>query len=158
MTGKQVEGIWVFDINKDGSHKKLKNNQSKRLVPIHNTLLSSGLLEHHQQAKNKGHRRLFEDVSLACDGSYSSIFSKRFSWLLKQLSIKTNKTSFHSFRHNFVDALRNAEIEDSLLKAIIGHADNSVTYRYGTAVGVTKLKRAMDMVKYNLDIETTRQE
>ena len=51
-------------------------------------------------------KRVFEDASLANDGTYSSTFSKWFSRYLEKVELKTAKTSFHSFRHNLKDFFR----------------------------------------------------
>ena len=113
---KQVNDIWVFDINADGEFKKLKTSQSKRLIPIHSQIISAGWITYVQTKQSEGSERLFTDILPSSDGSLSGSFSKRFSRALSTLDIKTDKTSFHSFRHSFIDALRNADTQDSLIR------------------------------------------
>ena len=41
---RQVEGYWVFDINKADKGNRLKNRPSIRLLPIHSQLIDLGFL------------------------------------------------------------------------------------------------------------------
>ena len=41
---RQVEGYWVFDINKADKGNRLKNHPSIRLLPIHSQLIELGFL------------------------------------------------------------------------------------------------------------------
>ena len=75
-------------------------------MPIHDKLVQMGLLEFWEKKQQSGHQRLFEDVPLANDGTYSSTFSKWVSRYLTNLGIKTDKTSFHSLLHNVKDFFR----------------------------------------------------
>ena len=98
--------LGFFDLNENHKDQKLKSPQSKRLVPIHHTLLDLGFLEF---LRSKGSGRLFEDAPLANDGTYSSSFSKWLADTLSNIGIKTDKTSFHSLRHNMKDFFRVGE-------------------------------------------------
>lgn len=40
----EEQAVWVFDLNDEGD-KQLKSDNSRRLVPIHSTLLELGLLD-----------------------------------------------------------------------------------------------------------------
>ena len=151
---RQVNDVWVFDINDDGEHKSLKSADSKRLVPIHNQLMQIGILEFVQQQKNKKVFRLFPDISLGANGRYFHTFSRKFTRWLSTVEASAPQTSFHSFRHNFTDKLREANTEQYVLKALIGHADSSVTARYGSQIAPDILKTALDKVTYpNLEAE-----
>ena len=65
------------------------------------------------------------------------------------------KTSFHSFRHNFRDALRDARIERELAYALGGWAsdspeDNSLTAEnYGGGYKMATLYDAVASVRYH---------
>ena len=96
---RKYENIWVFDLNLNHPDKKLKTVQSKRLVPLHKDLISLGFLSFlESRTKQDAMGRLFSDAPMAADGTYSSTFSKWFSRYLINIGIKTDKTSFHSFR------------------------------------------------------------
>lgn len=118
---KLSEDIWYFDFNADGDDKSLKNISSKRKTPVHSELIRMGLLNYIREKRDNVETRLFPDVPLACDGTYSNIFSKKFNYFLTRFDIKTDRTSFHSFRHTFIDALREANVPREVRQALVGH-------------------------------------
>ena len=96
--------------------------------------------------------RLFSEIKPGKDGSYSHNFSKYFGRYLKRVGVKTNKTTYHSFRHTFTDALRAGAVDIARMKELLGHAGKDVTGTYGTGVSPLKVL-ADDMKKVNFDVE-----
>lgn len=146
----QVEGVWVLDINEKGDDKSLKTSSSRRLIPIHRKLIELGFIDYVRRTSTK---RLFEDVPQGNDGTYSSIFSKRFSNYTSKIGLREDKQSFHSFRHNMSDTLKNLDVPESVIKAIMGHTDSSETFgRYGSEYKVNTLKEHLDKIEYPIEI------
>jgi integrase len=61
---RQEQGVWVFDITEASEtdtrvKKSVKNNPSRRLVPVHSRLLDLGLLAYVEKRKGSGDRLLF---------------------------------------------------------------------------------------------------
>ena len=81
----QANGVWVLDLNTNHDDKKLKTDQSKRVIPIHDDLVTAGLIEFRNRQEENERQRLFPDAALSGDGTYSSTFSKWFSRYLKKL-------------------------------------------------------------------------
>lgn len=147
---KQIENIWVFDFNDAGPDKRLKNSSSKRKTPIHPKLIEFGLIEHSQQQKEKGEARLFSDLVLSNDGTYSNAFSKRFNHFLVRFGIKADKTSFHSFRHTFIDVLRNAGVVRETRMMLVGHLDSRSAHdQYGSIKALALLYKAISSLEYD---------
>lgn len=144
---KNENGIWFFDINKT-EDKKLKTQSSKRRVPIHRTLIELGLLE--QKLSLSPSVRLFPEIAKGSDGYYSHNFSKWWGRFTRHIGLNSEKTAFHSFRHNFIQALRAAEQPEYVNRALAGHADASVHGQYGGPVPLSVLKSATDAVKFDL--------
>jgi len=143
------DGIWVFDLNTSHEDKRLKTQQSKRLVPIHAELISLGLLDLLKQKQANGASpRFFEDARLASDGTYSSTFSKWFSRYLKNITIKTDKTSFHSLRHNMKDFFRQIEESDELAENFMGRSTGSTGEAYGSGFSVERFSEALHKIKF----------
>jgi len=151
---KEDDGTLYFDVSKDEvAGKSLKTASSVRKVPVHPTLVDIGFLKHVEIRRGKSpNGRLFEEVQPGKNGSYSHNFSKWFSRYLKQVNVKTPKISFHSYRHNFKDALVIAGVEDSHIKALLGHADLSVTAGYGSKLPPQVLKKDIEKVSYVLEL------
>jgi len=129
---REESELWIFDINtesSDGSSKGLKTKQSKRKVPVHSELIKIGLLAYlEERIENPGDDlRLFPDVKQGSKGDISQYFSKWFGRFLKDIGVKTPKTTFHSFRHGFKDALNEAGVEDTRQYSLLGHKDKSVS-------------------------------
>ena len=143
------DGIWVFDLNTSHEDKRLKTQQSKRLVPIHAELISLGLLDLLKQKQANGASpRFFEDARLASDGTYSSTFSKWFSRYLKNITIKTDKTSFHSLRHNMKDFFRQIEESDELAENFMGRSTGSTGEAYGSGFSVERFSEALHKINF----------
>jgi integrase len=146
----QKEGIWVLDLNTNHHDKRLKSPQSKRLVPLHKKLVELGFLkfvEDKRAASNSP--RLFDDAKLANDNTYSSTFSKWFSRHLEKLGIKTDKTSFHSLRHNLKDSFREAGESDELAENFMGRSTGSIGEAYGSGFSIKKQHQAINKIKFN---------
>jgi integrase len=142
---KLENDIWFFDICK-GEEKSIKTASSKRRVPIHRTLLDLGLLNYVQSGQQSG--RVFPEIKKGADGYHSHHFSKWWGRFAGHVGFKSPRTAFHSFRHNFLDALRAAETPEYVNKALAGHSDNSVHSQYGGGAMLSQLKTAIDKVSY----------
>ncbi len=151
---KTQDGIAYFDIARgEGEEdKQLKTWSSRRQVPVHPALIDAGFLVYvEKQRKKKADDRIFPDIKPGGDGYYSALFSKWFSRYLKAIGIKTDKTSFHSFRHNFKDALVLGGVSEAHAKALMGHADDSVHSAYGSKVPMKILSEAIGKTSYPID-------
>jgi integrase len=149
---REENGIWYFDVNKgdcdDG--KSLKTASSKRRVPLHRVLLDLGFVDY----VNSGHQsgRIFPEIKKGSDGYHSHHFSKWWGRFAGHVGFKSSRTAFHSFRHNFLDALRAAETPEYINKALAGHADKTVHGGYGSGATLGSLKNAIDKVAYPVDL------
>jgi len=94
----------------DQENRDLKNNPSKRKVPIHPACLP--LLPNFQQSKGKRPGR-----------SWSENFGKNM-----QLP---NGDAAHTLRHSFHTRCRDAKIEEYMMDILTGHAKASTTAQYG---------------------------
>lgn len=147
---RQYDDTWVFDLNLNHPDKKLKTIRSKRLVPLHGDLISLGFLSFlESRTKQDAKGRLFSDAPMAADGTYSSTFSKWFSRYLKKIGIKTDKTSFHSFRHNIKDGFRNSGCSDELAENFVGRSTGTTGEAYGQGFSVARLHEALHHIEFN---------
>jgi integrase len=143
----QSNDTWVLDLNKAHEDKKLKTEQSKRVIPIHTELVNIGLIAFKERQEEKGSDRLFPDAALSGDGTYSSTFSKWFSRYLANIGIKTDKTSFHSFRHNMKDFFRATGISDELSEHYLGRLTGKTGEAYGSGHTVENVAKALTKIK-----------
>lgn len=129
----QLHDMPHFIITDAGDDQRVKSDAGKRTVPVHPELIQLGFFDY---VRGVGSGRLFPAWALGADGYYSSAFSKWFSRFLTSIGVKTDKKSFHSFRHSFKDALREAGVVDRVQDLFMGHDDGSVARRYGSGTPV----------------------
>ncbi len=143
--------VTYMDVNTDGDGKSLKNHASKRQVPIHPKLVELGFLDYIESLRRQGHKLVFPMAKPTADGLPSNLYTKHFSRYLKATGIKHPKLSFHSFRHTFIDqAARQAKLPDHMIKALVGHADQTITFgTYGGRISIEELAEAQASILYD---------
>lgn len=156
-----VDGIHCFigtmDVENGVVDKKLKTSSGERLIPVHPELIRIGFLEHVSERKNSRGENLFPDLTVAKSGYYRDTFSKFFAIFLDKACAKAPRTSFHSFRHNFRDALRQARVDREIALALGGWAgdgadDDEAADNYGRGFKATTPFAAISEISYDLDL------
>lgn len=145
------DGLPTFLI---GENMTVKTEASYRLVPVHRELIRCGLMDYVRRLAADGDL-LFDDVPLGPDGYASSTFSKRYATFWKSLNVAEpgRRVSFHSFRHNFRDALRLPGVDNNLAKEVGGWSRGAeISNSYGDGARATILRPIVDAVQYDLDL------
>jgi len=135
IKGNHRNKRWCFDILEEPNRpdKKLKNQSSRRIVPIHDTLIDLGFIDFIKLLKKDPERkRVFEELEYR-EGTYirsiSRFWNNRY---LPLLGIKTDKNGFHSFRHSFIDTLKQLGVEPHFINELVGHSQGDISSdRYG---------------------------
>lgn len=139
----EQQGIQCIRIDDSRESQHLKNASSRRTLPLHPTLISLGLLEHVESVKASGADRVFPELE-AVRGKLGHAPSKWFGRYKTKLGITDPRKTFHSFRHTLIDDLRDAGIQDSLIKRIAGHEDGAVTFSiYGSRSPLRAMAEAL---------------
>ncbi|WP_295693388.1 site-specific integrase [uncultured Maricaulis sp.] len=142
----EPDGVWALRVQFNADRdQELKNPGSDRIIPIHKTLIDLGFVDWASAARQKNASRLFPDIPKSKDKQdFSSIFSKRFSKFLETADLWRDGRTFHSLRHNFRDAVRDADLSDSVAKVLGGWADDDPHNQYGRGYKIEMLKAAID--------------
>nr|WP_162559901.1 site-specific integrase [Methylobacterium radiodurans] len=152
-----VPVILIDDAGEPGADeadkKRVKTEAGKRFVPIHPELQRIGFSAFAEAMKAKGERRLFPELMPDSLGYLSGPFSKWFNdkrRFLGKLDMDVNGVSFHSFRHNYRDALREAEIGLERVRALGGWRRDSEGEEaiYGKGLKASTLYREIEKVRY----------
>jgi len=144
-------GLWVIDINDNGD-KTLKNESSRRKIPIHSTLRKLGFLKFVESRPAKG--PLFDERKDKY--GHRPDFSKRFRTFLNRLGITSRLKVFHSFRHNVSTFLRDKGCDEQIINLITGHSQAKQshaikTYSHGEFL---RLKaKWIDKLDWGLDFD-----
>jgi integrase len=127
--------------------KRLKTRASDRLIPVHARLIDCGLLHFVEEKRRAGETKLFNDIETGTTGSRPVAFSKWFTQFLRSCGAQQQRTSFHSFRHNFRDELRAARIDHDIAMLLggwtTGTSRTAVSENYGSGHRVEALNEAM---------------
>lgn len=141
----EQQGIQCIRIDDGHEGQNLKNASSRRILPIHPALLDLGLLLYVESVRASGADRVFPELD-AVRGKLGHAPSKWFGRYKTKLGITDARKTFHSFRHTLIDDLRDAGVQDSLIKRIAGHEDGAVTFSiYGSR---SPLKAMVEAIKH----------
>jgi integrase len=153
MDGFPVIVIRKTDAKGGKTEKSLKTKNAKRYVPLHPEIVKIGFLNHVENMRKAKQLRLFPEVqALKSTGLYSGTFSKSFAYFLKSTGAKEDKTTFHSFRHNFTNALRAALVGRDNIRILGGWAGGSTEDRYGSGLPVSILAEAIAKTTFPVDL------
>ena len=151
----QVDGIWCFSIN-GAKDKRLKNDPSERMIPVHPKLIDLGLIEYVDNTRKLRVPRVWMNLTWMDVHGYSNGFGKWYQRFNRAYVTEDPKKVFHSFRHLVTDTLKQAGVQDSLIAEMVGHShgNHSMTMsRYGKRYQPRVLLEAMMHLDYGLDVE-----
>ena len=124
------EGVPTISILIDEEEKKrLKTSASRRIIPIHSTLIECGFLQYVADAKSG---RIFPELpeDPARLGNFGAKASEQFTAYRRKQGVgKTTERSnkaFHSFRSTLISALRKAEVPGDRRRRLAGHEASDV--------------------------------
>ncbi|MBY5393157.1 MULTISPECIES: tyrosine-type recombinase/integrase [Rhizobium] len=103
---------------------------------------------HRGDTQEAGRDRLFPDLKKDSRGCYSDGFQKWFSRFLEKQGAKEDKTSFHSFRHNWADAMRLAGVSQERRRLIGGWKRTATDEKYGSDLPITEINNELSKVTY----------
>jgi integrase len=150
-------GRWVFEV-RHYEGRSLKTASSLRRVPVHKELVRLGLVKYRETLVEAGAALddpLWPDVKAGSAGRpRSALWSKWFGRYLRAAGgVPDRRKAFHSFRHTFKRACRDAGLPEEVHDALTGHAGNGGVGRgYGAGVSLGPLVQAMDRVKSPVEL------
>lgn len=134
-----------------GEGQSVKTDASLRTIPLHPELKKLGFLCYVKEVGKAGLDELFPDAKRGKTyGNRSHNYSKRFNRYLSDIGLKTGRNQvFHSFRHTFVDALRNAGVPEDIRRRLGGWTDKtSLESEYGGRL-LPLLSRELDKLHFD---------
>ena len=146
------QGVPAFRISKasqQGQVKRVKTTRGERLIPIHPRLLELGFINFVDEQRKAKRATLFPDIGLAATGYRSDTFSKWFARFQAELGLTDRRMVFHSFRHNFSDAARAADIPGEIVDEIAGWSGGkSMRRHYGTGYSIARKRAEIAKIAY----------
>ena len=153
---REIDEVACFVITEDsltGSRdKSLKTKTSARIVPIHPRLLDIGFMSFVDGKRRCGALKLFDDLPPGKRGFRSVAMSRWFSRFLVSAGACAPRTCYHSFRHGFRDAARNARIERDVALTlggwITGGSQSEAADAYGSGYRPHVLFEAISAIDF----------
>ena len=141
-------GTWFIAVDDAANDKTVKNQFSKREIPVHPELVKIGFLDF-VKTRSKGSSKLFADLRRSERGYHSERMSRWFNEGFLRDVAKTATTSFHSFRHSFRDALRFINAPDHVVQGLGGwRTEEGESARYGKGLRADKLATWINRIEY----------
>lgn len=163
-----IDGCWVFRIRPNAIRPGLKTASSKRMIPAHRDLISSGLFAWAsgrdgvgvggREEKSHGDggggmkpvdRPLFPDLKKKhANAGWGESIAFRFDKILDDaLGTERGPKSFHSFRHYVTDQLRKSGVDKEVRLDILGHSGEDLEDEvYGSTSLLRDMKAAIDIL------------
>jgi integrase len=121
-----VEGVPLIHV-REGPGQHVKSATSIRVVPIHPELERLGLMRLAAQLCAANETWLFPNLDKGTDGTFSSIWTKRFHrWRVRE-GIYHPKKDIHSLRSDFYQSLKKGGVDYAARQVLMGHAINDVS-------------------------------
>jgi integrase len=140
--------IWLFNVSDDNTGQSLKTEAATRIVPIHSELIRCGFLDYVEALPRDG--QLFPALKPGGpDGKYNHYFAKRFTEYRRKSGVTAPRTSFHSFRENVAQALKDKRATVAEIAELIGHEQGFTFSVYAPMqLPVKTLKELIERVRY----------
>jgi integrase len=153
------DGILCFHVTDDGGEdddlegrraKRVKTHAGRRIVPVHDALVTLGLLDYVQTVRQGSHSVLFPELIGGRDGPGQAA-SKQFARYCDRVGLNDPALVFHSFRHGAIGRMRTAGIAKELSMVVVGHTPgDDVHDSYGDIkndFSIADRKRAINTLK-----------
>ena len=151
----QRDGIWCINFIEDcPGIKRLKTEDSQRIVPIHSALIKMGFLDYvHRKSRVNPTDFIFKKTCLTSTGNLSAHMTRKFFWFLEDIGVRdesTGRYDFHSFRKNANITMEKCGIIRSYIDKIIGwQSRGSEGERSYSNYTIKQLSEQLELLHYD---------
>lgn len=133
--------------------KRVKTEAGIRFVPIHPMLKRIGFLDFVEKRRQSKDKRLFPEIKPGPRGDLAHGMSKWFGRFLESIDARKSRTAFHSFRHLYRDALREAELPIAAALQLGGWSRGTTDEDYGIGLKAETLYKHICKISFpDLDL------
>lgn len=151
----QVDSIWCINFISDyPGIKKLKTEDSERIVPIHSTLIKMGFLDYvHRKTHTNPTDFIFKNVCFTSTGKLSSHMTRKFFLFMERIGIRDaniGRYDFHSFRKNANITMEKCGMIRPYIDKIIGwQSRGSEGERSYSNYTIKQLSEQLELLRYD---------
>jgi integrase len=146
-------GTWFLNITDEG--RRLKNNNARRIVPLHPEVVRLGFLKDVAKAALQPADALFPELpERGADKRRGIALTKWFTRYRRKFGLDRPGLSFHSFRHTAITRLSNTIINEQQRRhrdRIMGHgsgAGSEGDIRYDKGPGLKAMAETLALLIY----------
>lgn len=147
----EADGIPFMNITDEGEDQGLKNEGSKRRLPVHSSLIHLELRDYVDSLKAAGHTRQFPKLKHDANG-YSDSVGKFFSRLVTKAGLSDPALVLHSLRHGGITKLTSAGVPHNVCEMIAGHSASGVhsqVYVHRDNIPLSLLREGLEKLRYD---------
>ena len=151
-----IDDIPMLDINTHDGKKRLKTANARRRIALHPELIALGFLDFVAARQKQCYADIFPELGIR-RGRKGITASRWFARFLDRHGMQERELVFHSFRHTWINALKQAGVEKSLVQEMAGHDSGdgqgaSVTFgRYGKQLRPAVQRQYLSQIQFNID-------
>jgi len=138
-------GTWFFDL----TIREVKNETSRREVPMHPLMREIGFLEYVADLRARDEKWLFPDLDHDSRHGAGHEFSKWWGRWMDKHGMPDPTITHHSWRHTWKRRARATQaVKTEMHDVISGHAPNNVGGTYGQGADIEDLARDMALIEF----------
>jgi len=143
----QRQEVWCIDItdmpNDDALPNQIKNEASKRLVPLHPKLIELGFIDYVTKLPDQAGRVFSALKPIGIGQKLTDKWGQWFSRYKKDCGITDKAKVFHSFRHTWKTHAVDADMPERVRRQLQGHEGKDAADKYGGAPSMIKMIEAI---------------
>ncbi len=145
----QSDGVWFLAITDEGG-RQLKNEQSRRRVPLHSELIRTGFLDYVAGTAPQPQDQVFPELKPGGkDRKLGYYFSKEFSTYRQSIGVRRPGLDYHSFRPGVTTKLFEADVSEGWIDLLTGHESGGESRRrYLKGIPLPQLRGAIERVTW----------
>jgi len=149
----EQDGLICIHVNDSKPKQRLKNEWANRIVPIHPTLLKLGFVDFVNSVQSKRAKPLFNCKPGGQDDDWSKNYCQQLGRLSTTINLlPNNRPSAYSFRHTFIDELKQQEVDEVVVAQLVGHTHKNLTFgKYGKNFPVSLLFKKLNDLKFLIE-------
>lgn len=135
---------------RDGSGRRLKTANARRMLPVHPELVRMGFLAFVKRQASRGQDKLFDGEAPNSRGQWGDGFSDWFTRIIKSEGLVGARLGMHSYRHNWQDRAREAGLHGTPLgQELAGRSKGGdSSNNYGSGFSTDALAAASASIVY----------
>jgi integrase len=143
-------GVPFIQITDEELDQSLKNEGSKRRVPIHSSLIQLGFMEYVDSIKRGGHKRLFPQLKSKGNNGYGDPVGKWWGRMVRDLGLTDPRLVIHSLRHGGITKLHSAGVPRNIAEILTGHSAGNVheDYIHKELISLKTLQEGLEKLQY----------